>query len=160
MRERVFAVLADRVCGARFLDLWAGTGAVGLEALSRGARSVVFVERHRAAARLVEENSASFDLTPDRAQLIVRPAEAAVQQLKSRGFEFDLAWADPPFETWQEGLEVIARLFESGLLHDGALACLECPEQADLAAVFPPNLRTVRDLAGGASRVVMLEMVN
>ena len=52
MRERAFAVLGDRVEGARFLDLYAGTGAVGLEALSRGAASVVFVERHAATARI------------------------------------------------------------------------------------------------------------
>ena len=49
MRERAFAVLADRVIDARFLDLYAGTGVVGLEALSRGARSAVFVDNHRAA---------------------------------------------------------------------------------------------------------------
>jgi 16S rRNA (guanine966-N2)-methyltransferase len=157
MRERVFAVLADRIRGARFLDLWAGTGAVGLEALSRGARSVVFVERHHAAARLIEENSTSFDLTPERAELIIRPADAAVRQLEQRGDEFDLAWADPPFEDWREGLEVSTRLFESGLLYDGGLVCFECPPQADLATALPPNLKIVRDLAGGASRVVMIE---
>jgi 16S rRNA (guanine(966)-N(2))-methyltransferase RsmD len=157
MRERAFAVLADRVHGARFLDLWAGTGAVGLEALSRGARSVVFVERHRAAARLIHENAAAFDLAPDRAELMIRPALAALKELQQRGDEFDLAWADPPFEDWREGLEVTVRLFESGQLHDDSLACLECPARVDLAAVLPPKLRVVRDLAGGASRVVMIE---
>jgi 16S rRNA (guanine966-N2)-methyltransferase len=159
MRERAFAVLGDRVRGSRFLDLWAGTGAVGLEALSRGARSVVFVERHRAAARLIEENSATFDLTPNRAELIVRPAEAAVKQLTRRNESFDLTWADPPFEDWQHGLELIAELFESGLLRGGSLACLECPARADVGAALPAKLKVDRDLAGGASRVVMIESV-
>lgn len=158
MRERAFAVLGDRVRGSRFLDLWAGTGAVGLEALSRGARSVVFVERHRAAARLIEENSATFDLSPDRAELIVRPAVAAVKQLTRRGDSFDLAWADPPFEDWRHGLEIIVELFGSGLARDGCLACLECPGRADVASVLPQDLCITRDLAGGASRVVMLEV--
>jgi 16S rRNA (guanine966-N2)-methyltransferase len=156
MRERAFAVLADRVRDARFLDLYAGTGAVGLEALSRGARSVVFVERHRAAARLIEENSASFDLTADRAELMVHGAAAAVDQLARRGDSFDIAWADPPFECWREGLEVLATVFSSGILEPGGLACLECPAKADVESSLPENLQVTRDLTGGASRVVML----
>ena len=156
MRERAFAVLGDRVTDASFLDLYAGTGAVGLEALSRGARSVVFVERHRAAAHLIEENSASFDLTADRAELMVRGAAAAVDQLARRGDSFDIAWADPPFECWREGLEVLVTAFDSGLLKAGSLACLECPARADVESSLPENLPIIRDLTGGASRVVMV----
>jgi 16S rRNA (guanine966-N2)-methyltransferase len=157
MRERAFAVLGDRVAGSRFLDLYAGTGAVGLEALSRGARSVVFVERHRAAAHLVEKNLATFDLSADRAELVVRPASAAVDRLARREHNFDIVWADPPFEIWSEGLEVVVKLFEVGLLHEKALACLECPEKVDVAGSLPSDLEIVRDLVGGASRVVMIE---
>jgi 16S rRNA (guanine966-N2)-methyltransferase len=157
MRERAFAVLGDRVTGSRFLDLFAGTGAIGLEALSRGARSVVFVERHRSAALLIEKNSSSFDLGSDRAELMVRPAVVASRELARRGDSFDIAWADPPFEIWSEGLEVVATLFEVGLLREGALACLECPSKADVAGSLPSDLQIVRDLAGSASRVVMIE---
>jgi len=157
MRERAFAVLADRVRDARFLDLFAGTGAVGLEALSRGARSVVFVEKHRGAAHLIEENSASFDLTADRAELMVRVVAAAVNQLARRGDSFDIAWADPPFELWREGLEALTTAFSSGILAPGGLACLECPAKADVESSLPANLQVTRDLTGGASRVVMLE---
>ena len=160
MRERAFAVLGDRVTGSRFLDLFAGTGAVGLEALSRGAQSVVFVERHRSAAHLIKKNSASFDLGSDRAELMVRPAAVAVGQLAGRGDSFDIAWADPPFEIWCEGLEVVTKLFEAGLLKAGALACLECPSKADVAGSLPSDLQIVRDLGGSASRVVMIEAIN
>ena len=157
MRERVFAVLGDRVTGSRFLDLFAGTGAVGLEALSRGARSVVFVERHRSAALLIEKNSASFDLGSDRAELMVRPAVSAARELVRRGESFDIAWADPPFEIWNEGLEAVAALFEAGVLGAASLACLECPSKADVSGSLPSDLEIVRDLAGSASRVVMIE---
>ena len=61
LRERAFAVLGPRVVDARVLDLYAGTGSIGLEALSRGARRAVFVERHQAAARLVRRNIAQFE---------------------------------------------------------------------------------------------------
>ncbi len=160
MRERAFAVLGDRITDSRFLDLFAGTGSVGLEALSRGARSVVFVERHRSAAQLIEKNSAAFELGSDRAELLVRPAVVAVEQLTARGESFDIAWADPPFEIWSEGLEVVVKLFEGGLLNAGALACLECPTKADVAGSLPPALEIIRDLTGSASRVVMIEKIN
>lgn len=156
MRERAFAVLADRVNGARFLDLFAGTGAVGLEALSRGARSVVFVDNHRAAARLVRANRSSLGVDESCARLIVRPALKAVQELAAHGDSFDLAWADPPFESWHEGLDALTAAFASGLLPRDALACLECPANADVEGSLPPEVQITRDLAGGASRVVMV----
>jgi 16S rRNA (guanine966-N2)-methyltransferase len=156
MRERAFAVLGERVPGSRFLDLYAGTGAVGLEALSRGARSVVFVEPHRTAVNLIEKNLAAFDLSSDCTELVVRPAPAAIEILARREDRFDIAWADPPFESWDGGLDVVVKLFEVGLLHGNALACLECPEKADVTGILPSDLEITRDLAGGASRVVMI----
>jgi len=142
---------------ARFLDLFAGTGAVGLEALSRGARSVVFVEKHRGAADLIEKNSASFDLTVDRAEVMVRDAATAVSWLAGRGESYNIAWADPPFKDWEEGLEVLVAAFDSGLLKAGGLACLECPAKADVAGALPSDVQITRDLAGSASRVVMIQ---
>ncbi len=157
MRERAFAVLADRVNDARFLDLYAGTGAVGLEALSRGARSAVFVDNHRAAARLVRTNCESFDLDETRVRLIVRPALKAVHELAKDGSPFDIVWADPPFESWREGLDTLIAAYAAGLLAPDALACLECPARAEVEGSLPPGFEVTRDLAGGASRVVMIK---
>lgn len=160
MRERAFAVLGDRVRDARVLDLFAGTGAVGLEALSRGAAAVVFVERHAPAAAVLRANRESFELDDERATILVRDASAAVDLLARRGDRFDLAWADPPFESWAEGLEAVAAAFAAGLLGPEAIACLECPARADVAGALPENFEIVRDLAGGASRVVMIRRSN
>jgi 16S rRNA (guanine(966)-N(2))-methyltransferase RsmD len=157
LRERAFAVLGEAVNNARFLDLFAGTGSVGLEALSRGAGSAVFVERHRSAARLIRHNCVAFGLDIDRALVLVRPALAAVKTLAERGKLFDLAWADPPFASWQEGLEALAAAFHTGLLKVEATACLECPERAGVEACLSRDLRIARDLTGGASRLVMIE---
>ena len=156
MRERAFAVLRDRVEGAAVLDLYAGTGAVGLEALSRGAASAVFVERDRAAARLVEANCDSLCGSSGRARVLHRPAQRAIAELAGSGERFSLAWADPPFESWQEGLEALVAAFSSGVLDRDATACLECPARADVEGSLPDWLRVERDLAGGASRVVLL----
>jgi 16S rRNA (guanine966-N2)-methyltransferase len=153
MRERAFAVLGARVEGARFLDLYAGTGAVALEALSRGAAAVVMVEKNRSAARLVEANLASLGVAAAVARLMVAPAARALGDLGRKGAQFDLAWADPPFETWEEGFESVRQAFASGVLHVDATACLECPARAVVTA---DDLEVERDLLGGASRVVML----
>ena len=150
MRERAFAVLGDRLNNARFLDLFAGTGSVGLEALSRGARSAVFVENHHAAARLVRANCDSLCIDPSRLRLIVRPALKAVHELAAQGDLFDLVWADPPFESWRDGLDALAAVRTLGLLAPNGLACLECPEKAGIAASLPADLQINRDLTGGA----------
>ena len=156
LRERAFAVLGDRVVGARLLDLYAGTGAVGFEALSRGAAEVVFVERHRPAIDLIDANRDALG-AQDRVLLIRRPAARAVAQLATGGQIFDIAWSDPPFENWKDGLEVLVSAFRLTVISPSGAACFECPEHADVAGALPDEIEIVRDLAGGASRVVLLK---
>ena len=155
LRERAFAVLGDRVVGARMLDLFAGTGAVGLEALSRGAASVVFVDHHRAAAALVTANRDSLGITAERGRVVVRPADAAIRRLAAEGAVFELVWADPPFDAWTLGLEALAAVAAAGLLASGGVLCLECPSRAEV----PPtsSLAVSRALDSGASRLLLLE---
>ncbi|NOZ94777.1 MAG: 16S rRNA (guanine(966)-N(2))-methyltransferase RsmD, partial [Acidobacteria bacterium] len=107
LRERAFAVLADRVAGVRFLDLFAGTGAVSLEALSRGAAAAVLVESQRRAAAIIRSNLEALEVPAGRVRLLARPALPAVSSLARAGERFDLAWADPPFEAWEGGLEAL-----------------------------------------------------
>ncbi len=155
LRERAFAVLGSRIAGERFLDLFAGTGAVSLEALSRGAGSAVLVESHRGAARLIRGNLEALDAGPERARLLVRPVLAAIRSLARAGERFGVAWADPPFDRWEEGLEALELAVELGVLPGGAVACLECPAAAKVGSI---RLAPWRDLAGGASRLVVFEV--
>jgi len=159
LRERAFSVLGDRVRDAVVLDLFAGTGAIGFEALSRGAARAVFVDRHHAAVRLVEANRAALCGGPvDRARVLRRTALQAIEELDRAGERFQLLWADPPFEVWTDGLEAVAAAFRTGVLEPHGTACLECPERADVAAALPAGLEIERDLGGGASRVVLLRL--
>lgn len=154
LRERAFAVLGDRVHGARVLDLFAGTGAVGLEALSRGAASVVFVDHHPAAAKLIAANRDSLGLAPERGRIVVRPALVAVRRLAAEGAHFDLVWADPPFDDWTLGLEALEAVATGGLLAEEGLLCLECPARAEIPAAS--SLVLARALDQGASRLLLL----
>jgi len=157
LRERAFAVLGEAVAGTVFLDLFAGTGSVGIEALSRGARQAVFVEAHRTAAALVRRNLEALAVPADRWRILTVPASRALARLAREGVWAGLAWADPPFERWEEGLDALLGAWRLGVLEPEAPACLECPARAGVAAALPAGVTILRELGGGASRLVILE---
>ena len=96
LRESLFSVLAPRIDGCVFLDAYAGCGAVGIEALSRGAARAVFIEKHRPAARLIEENLRSLGAEP-RAQVVFGPALKHVGRMAA-----DIVFLDPPYDLERE----------------------------------------------------------
>lgn len=96
LRERLFNVLGARVEGARFLDLYAGTGAVGIEALSRGAARVTFIEENRRHIALIRENLART-VVVDRAEVLCGQVERLLSVLARSGKRFDIVFLDPPY---------------------------------------------------------------
>lgn len=101
VREAVFSIIGP-LEGAAVLDLFAGTGALGIEALSRGAQSVVFVEREPAALRALRANLRSLGVDADRAQVRAVDALAALGSAAARGEAYDLVLIDPPYATAAE----------------------------------------------------------
>jgi 16S rRNA (guanine966-N2)-methyltransferase len=96
-REALFSILGTRVRGARVLDAAAGSGALGFEALSRGAREVVFVEADRRTAAVLEANAGSVRLS-ERVRVFARPVATFLRLDRPEGFDvvfFDPPWADP-----------------------------------------------------------------
>lgn len=96
VREAIFNILGDAVKEARVLDLFAGTGALGIEALSRGAKEAVFVEDHPEALKVLRRNLESLEIV-DRALVLPVPVHQALKKLVVRGADFDLAFLDPPY---------------------------------------------------------------
>jgi 16S rRNA (guanine966-N2)-methyltransferase len=96
VREALFAMLDD-VGGLRVLDLFAGSGALGIEALSRGAAEAVFVERDALALRALRANLASLDLAAPRARVRRSDALAALRSARRRKETYDLIFIDPPY---------------------------------------------------------------
>ncbi len=97
LRQAIFNVVGPRVLGARVLDLFAGTGALGVEALSRGAAAATFVERDRPALTSLRANLVVLGLTT-RARIIARDALAALHALAQAGEQFDCVFLDPPYD--------------------------------------------------------------
>jgi 16S rRNA (guanine(966)-N(2))-methyltransferase RsmD len=108
-REMLFNSLGERVVSARFLDLYAGSGAVGLEALSRGAEFVVFVEQEHAAIRALRQNLKILGWE-EKALVWGGNVRSALPKLDENGEKFDLIFADPPFTLPKEADEVCARV--------------------------------------------------
>jgi 16S rRNA (guanine(966)-N(2))-methyltransferase RsmD len=96
VREAVFDILGPDLAGVRVLDLFAGTGALGIEALSRGAGEAVFVEDHPGALKVLRRNLADLNLA-DRTTVWSLAVAAALKKLAARGERFGLAFLDPPY---------------------------------------------------------------
>jgi 16S rRNA (guanine(966)-N(2))-methyltransferase RsmD len=120
----LFNVLAPRIEGARFLDLYAGSGAVGIEALSRGAAEAVFVERAPPALKALRANLARLEMK-EGAQ--VTAGSVATFLRKEADARFDLVFLDPPYDAAGEYAAVLGLLgsMAAGLLADGALVIAE-----------------------------------
>jgi len=122
-REMVFNVIADRVRGSRFLDLFAGTGAVGIEALSRGAECCVFIDNSREAAETVKKNVALAGYGM-KSRVIRADFINAVDMLARERERFDIVFMDPPYGRGMD--ERCVPLIESGsLLCPGGLIITE-----------------------------------
>jgi 16S rRNA (guanine966-N2)-methyltransferase len=96
VREALFSMLGD-LDGVRVLDLFAGTGALGIEALSRGASRVVFVERDASAVRVLRENLRALSIESERTEVRRGEALAALRTAQERGEFYDLLFIDPPY---------------------------------------------------------------
>ena len=96
VREAIFNILGAAVAEARVLDLFAGTGALGIEALSRGAAAAVFVEDHPGALKGLRRNLETLGLL-ERSQVLPLPVAAALRKLAARGEPFGLVFLDPPY---------------------------------------------------------------
>jgi 16S rRNA (guanine966-N2)-methyltransferase len=128
LRETLFNVLGDAVDGARFIDLFAGTGAVGIEALSRGASEVVFIENHAPAATLIRRNLESLDIRSGATVLsmdAVRGLEKLAAKLTAGKPGYDFVFVDPPYAEAEEYARVLRFLGGSPLVRTGAIVIVE-----------------------------------
>ncbi len=96
LRETLFNVLAPRIPDSIFMDVYAGTGAIGIEALSRGARRAIFIENNRAAVEVIRENLAALGLA-SRAEVFTGKAPTVLERARA-----DIAFLDPPYEMPKE----------------------------------------------------------
>lgn len=151
LRETLFNVLGNLVVDARFMDLFAGTGAVGIEALSRGASEVIFVERHSPTAALIKKNLESLDIrtgTRIVAADALKSLERLAQEPSAANARIDVLFLDPPYAEKEQYKIVLSFLGQANLLAENAVVIAEHQRALDLPETFG-KLERVRVLRQG-----------
>jgi len=148
VRQGVFSSLGDRVEEAVFLDLFAGSGAVGIEALSRGASQAVFVERSAGCVRRLRENLERCELAA-QARVLACDWQAGIRRLARGGEAFDIIYIDPPYARFDEALVLEGA---RRLLLAGGTLILEHPRRRGVPSESG-ELRQVRQMPYGQTMV-------
>ena len=148
VREALFSILAAVVPGSQVLDLFAGTGALGIEALSRGAKSAVFVEQNARHAEILRRNLANFKLA---GEVAVRDAYRYLETYSGPGF--DLVFADPPYALGAEKgyAQVLSTLKSRGVVRPGGIFVAEMTKVQK--AEETPGWELLRDRIYGKTRI-------
>lgn len=146
LRETLFNVIAPRIQESRFLDLCAGTGAVGIEALSRGASHVTFVDRSRRSCTLIESNLELCRVSEDQQTIYCSEAGEFLRQTQSG--PWDIIYFDPPYK--DDYLKTLNRLSSSNLLSSDGLLIVEHHHKNTLPDTIG-NLSRTRVLKQGDS---------
>lgn len=158
VREAVFSMLGDSYVKARVLDLFAGSGALGIEALSRGAGEATFVERNGKACAIIEDNLRRAKLEGTR--VIKAEAFAALQQFRQGGTQFDFIFADPPYVKQLGDVDYGAQLLASAdlkavLTESGTLVLETMVTKRNVTSIAGWHI--ARDRAYGSTRVLLLQ---
>lgn len=170
LRETLFNVLAPRMDGAAFLDLYAGSGAVGLEALSRGAARVTFVERSQGALKVLRRNldrlgiESGFSVRAESVAAFLRAAAKAsakpIPQGMTKPVRYEVVFLDPPYDAAEEYAATLGVLGEAqGILAPGALVIAEHRRMESLKDQYG-SLKRARLLEQGDAALSFFEAVS
>jgi 16S rRNA (guanine966-N2)-methyltransferase len=144
IRETVFNWLMGAVADSRCLDLFAGSGALGLECLSRGAKAVTFLEKHPDAAKQLQQNCQTLEAA--NSHVITSDSLSWLHTQRHPVIGYDLVFIDPPFDAnlWDESITLIE---SRGLLNEGAFVYLESPRNTLIAT--PPQWQLQKEKQSG-----------
>lgn len=131
VRKAIFDILGDRIIGSRFLDLYAGTGAVGIEALSRGAEQVVFVDDNFSRVNIIGDLTEKFGFK-NRAAAV---KDRASNFLKKSASVFDIIFVDPPYSSDELGL-ILPLIDDTAILSDNGLVIAEHSSKKTLPLTY------------------------
>ncbi len=150
VRESLFNILGEKVIGAEVLDLFAGVGSLGIEALSRGARKAVFVDKKSGCARTIRRNLENLGFS-ERVEVYKKEANKAIKFLAKRGRKFGLIFLDPPYGS-DLAEATLQELTRSNIIDDEAVVVIEhyrkkvIPQQVG-------NLKLIREYEYGDTKL-------
>lgn len=153
IKETLFNMIDPWIRDCDFLDLFAGSGGIGIEALSRGARETVFVERNEAAVKVIRENLNRTRLA-ERAVCMQAEVSAGLRQLSGR--EFDYIFMDPPYHERLEK-DVLTLIQELALLREDGMVIVEAAMETDFDYISSLGYRLVKEKRYKTNKHIFLE---
>ena len=130
IKETLFNILTPYISGSSFLDLFSGSGGIGIEALSRGSSFCVFVDNDKNAIRCINENLAHTHLEDD-ALVLQKNVISAINELSIKGLKFDIVYMDPPYAAGFEK-PVLEALKRADILNEDAIVIIEADKDTDM----------------------------
>ena len=157
IKETLFNIINPYLPGCCFLDLFSGSGAIGIEALSRGASFCVFADNDRAAVSCIKENLDHTRLSDD-ALVLHKNALGAISQLSIKKYRFDLVYLDPPYKAGLEN-ETLKALAASGIIDSDSLVIVEASRSAGLSFLdgLPYKTERIKDYKN--NRHIFLKLI-
>lgn len=143
IKETLFNMINDRMYGCRFLDLFSGSGGIGIESLSRGADMAVFVENNRKAAECIHDNL-KFTKLDNKAAVMEMDAISALKKLSNSRKRFDVIFMDPPYNNIYERM-VLEELRKSDILTAETLIIIEASKETDFSYVTGMGYEIVKE---------------
>jgi len=156
VRKALFDILGDRIPGANVLDIFAGTGSLGIESLSRGANSAVFIEKSRNVSEALFHNISECGLA-DRSRIITDDWRNGLRRTAESGMKFEVIYIDPPFEMdlYRVVIDEIKRL---SLLHEAGVAVVKHPSNVS-GSDLGSSLEAYDTRKYGSTRITFLREV-
>lgn len=154
VKESLFNMLTPDLYGCAFLDLFSGSGAIGIEALSRGANKAVFVDKSAVCAGIIKDNL-EFTRLSERAEIIADDIYSAIDMLGYRGDKFDIIFMDPPY---REGyyFHVLAEIKKAGILSPDGFVVAEAAKGYDLNG--EKDFRIIKERKCGPAVMIFLNL--
>ncbi|MDP9146522.1 MAG: 16S rRNA (guanine(966)-N(2))-methyltransferase RsmD [Acidobacteriota bacterium] len=161
LRETLFNILGAGVSGSRFIDVFAGTGAVGIEAISRGATEVAFIENHAPSVALIKQNLSSLNVKSGTKVLCadaIRGLEALGAKVALDDTRYDYVFVDPPYAAAADYVRVLQFLGSSTILANGSIVIVEHRKDFKLPETAG-SLRRLRLLRQGDAALSFYRLV-
>lgn len=158
IKETLFNMINTRLVDCDFLDLFSGSGAIGIEALSRGASSAVFVENNKAAIDCIKLNLKNTKLS-DNATVLTSDVLSAIRTLELSNKVFDIVFMDPPYNHQHE-MQVLKVLSQSNIIYCDTLIIIEASIETDFSYVDDLNFQIIKEKKYKSNKHVFLELKN
>ncbi len=135
IKEALFSSWQAWIPGSNFLDLFAGSGSMGIEAISRGAKKVVFVERERSAIEIIKKNLSVCNFT-EGYEVYQDDVFRRIEWMKEKGYKFDVIYLDPPFTVDEIFLPVMEALSDGEILADDGIIAIRTKKEKEMPEVI------------------------